>query len=166
MTSDTSAPADSASAAPAAVPSNSATTPAATAAWAVRNGHRDYTGHSARGGIVAIGDASIPGTFTPGELLKVALAACAGFSSEVALSRRLGDDFAARIVVDGPSDPAEDRYPQLSERFELDLSGLDEDARTRLLTVVTRAVDKACTVGRTLKHGAAIELSLDDPSVA
>lgn len=130
--------------------------------WAVRNAHRDYTGHSARGGVVAIGDASIPGTFTPGELLKVALAACAGFSSEVAIARRLGDDFAATVAVDGLADPVDDRYAHLSEAFQLDLRDLDEQARERLLTVVKRAIDTACTVGRTLNNGATTEVRFDD----
>ena len=36
----------------------------------------------------------------------------------------------------------------------VDLSGLDEADRERVLTVVRRAIDRNCTVGRTLEHGA------------
>lgn len=78
-----------------------------------RLAHRRFVGRSSRGGEVAIGDASFPDTFTPGELLKVALAACAGFTAESAVTRRLGDDAAMTIEVGGDKDPAQDRYPGL-----------------------------------------------------
>ena len=136
------------------------------ALWVERTGGRRYVGRSARGGEVQLGGLDVEGTFTPGELLKIALAACTGFSSDVTLARRLGDDYAATIHVSGVSDPDEDRYPRLVERLELDLSGLDDEARERLLTVVTRAVDQACTVGRTLKAGAEVELTIASVSTA
>lgn len=136
------------------------------ALWVERTGGRRYVGRSARGGEVQLGGLDVEGTFTPGELLKIALAACTGFSSDVTLARRLGDDYAATIHVSGVSDPDEDRYPRLVERLELDLSGLDDEARERLLTVVTRAVDQACTVGRTLKAGADVDLTIASVSTA
>jgi uncharacterized OsmC-like protein len=130
------------------------------ALWVERTGGRRYVGRSARGGEVQLGGLDVEGTFTPGELLKIALAACTGFASDVTLARRLGDDYAATVHVSGVSDPEEDRYPVLTERLELDLSGLDDEARERLLTVVNRAVDASCTVGRTLKAGATVELTI------
>ncbi len=42
----------------------------------------------------------------------------------------------------------------------VDLSGLDDVARTRLLTVVARAVEANCTVARTLDRGAAVHLTV------
>lgn len=136
------------------------------ALWVERTGGRRYVGRSARGGEVQLGGLDVEGTFTPGELLKIALAACTGFASDVTLARRLGDDYAATVHVSGASDPEDDRYPTLTERLELDLSGLDDDARERLLTVVTRAVDASCTVGRTLKAGADVELTIVSTSTA
>ena len=41
-----------------------------------------------------------------------------------------------------------------------DLSSLDAEARARLVTVLQRAIDANCTVGRTLKAGASVELTV------
>lgn len=122
--------------------------------WVERNGTRTYTGFSGRGARVEIGPASAGAVFTPGELLKVALAACAGMSSDSAFARRLGDDYAVTIRVEDPKLMAEDRYPVLTEKFEIDLSVLDDADRERLLIIAQRSIDKTCTVGRTLKAGA------------
>lgn len=107
-----------------------------------------------------IGSETDDGVFTPGELLKIALAGCSGLSSDQPLRRRLGDDFAAVIRVWGPADRDEERYPRLDERMEIDLSGLSEEDRERLLLIVARAIDQACTVGRTLKAGAEIHFEV------
>ena len=143
--------------------------PEQPALWIERVGTRRYVGYSERGGVVQIGGAEADETFTPGELLKIALAACTGLTSDAAFARRLGDDYPATIHVSGAKNVAEDRYPNLVERLEVDLSSLDEAARERLVTVVTRAIDQACTVARTLKAGATIELSIhsvDEPAGA
>ncbi len=135
-------------------------TPAHTDLWVERTGTRRYTGRSSRGAEVLIGSESVDGVFTPGELLKIALAACTGMSSDLPLSRRLGDHYDAVVHVDGPADRENEWYPALSERMELDLSELDVEAQQRLLTVVQRAVDRVCTVGRTIKRGAEVELKV------
>lgn len=124
--------------------------------WVERNGTRTYTGFSARGARVDIGPVEAGAVFTPGELLKIALAACAGMSSDKAFARRLGDDYRTTIRVEDPKDVADDRYPVLTEKFEIDLSTLDDEDRAKLLTIAQRSIDKACTVGRTLKAGAQI----------
>ncbi len=143
----------------------SQTTPTPTAnpaaLWVERTGRRTYTGHNARGAEVAIGPVEAGAVFTPGELLKIALAGCTGMSADTALAHRLGDDVAVTVEVDGPSDPDEDRYPVLTERLVVDLSSLDAAQRERLLTVVHRAVDNHCTVGRTVTHGATVELTVE-----
>lgn len=126
-----------------------------------RTGTRRYTGHSSRGAQVLVGSEDVEGVFTPGELLKIALAACSGMSSDAPLSRRLGDDYAATIRVSGLADREQERYPLLEEVLELDLSDLDEADRDRLLTVVQRAVDQVCTVGRTLKSGTEVRFEID-----
>jgi uncharacterized OsmC-like protein len=126
---------------------------AMTELWVERTGVRSYTGRSSRGAQVLVGNEDVEGVFTPGELMKIALAACSGMSSDQPLRRRLGDDYAATIKVSGPADREQERYPLLEENLEIDLSGLAEDEVIRLLTVVERAVDQVCTVGRTLKSG-------------
>jgi uncharacterized OsmC-like protein len=131
-----------------------------TRLWIERTGARRYVGHSSRGARVEIGDISYDEAFTPGELLKIALAGCSGLSADAAMSRRLGDDVDVTIEVGGLSNEAEDRYPVLTERLVVDLSGLEPDARDRLLTVMHRAIDQHCTVGRTLQAGAQVELTV------
>ncbi|PYE14015.1 putative OsmC-like protein [Williamsia limnetica] len=134
---------------------------ATTELWVQRTGSRRYTGHSSRGAEVLIGSQDVEGVFTPGELLKIALAACTGMSSDKPLSRRLGDDYDATVRVSGDADRDKEVYPSLSEVLEVDLSELDPEAAKRLLVVVERAVDAVCTVGRTLKAGTAVDLRID-----
>jgi uncharacterized OsmC-like protein len=133
-----------------------------TELWVERTGARRYTGHSSRGAQVLIGSEDLEGVFTPGELLKIALAACSGMSSDLPLARRLGDDYQATVRVSGPADREQERYPLLQETLEIDLSGLSDDEKARVLTVVERAVDQVCTVGRTLKSGTTVTLEVAD----
>ncbi|WP_040811039.1 OsmC family protein [Nocardia concava] len=127
--------------------------------WAERTGTRAYTGRNNRGAEVSIASAGVPGAFTPGELLKIALAGCTGLSADFTLSRRLGDSFDATVRVSGDADRENEVYPELTESFELDLSELEPEARERLLVAAQRAVDKVCTVGRTLKAGTTVNLT-------
>ena len=133
-----------------------------TELWVERTGIRHYTGRSSRGAEVLIGSATDDGVFTPGELLKIALAGCSGLSSDQPLRRRLGDDYPAVIRVSGDADRDAERYPLLAERLEIDLSGLSAEEKERLLLVVNRAIDQACTVGRTLKSGTEVTLEITD----
>lgn len=133
-----------------------------TELWVQRTGVRRYTGHSTRGAEVLVGSEDVEGVFTPGELMKIALAACAGLSSDQPLRRRLGDDYQATIRVSGPADRDQERYPLLQESLEVDLSGLGPDELARLLTVVERAIDQVCTVGRTLKNGTKVTFEVKD----
>ena len=133
-----------------------------TELWVDRTGIRRYTGRSSRGAEVLIGSESDEGVFTPGELLKIALAGCSGLSSDQPLRRRFGDDYRAVIRVAGPADRDEERYPRLAETLEVDLSGLSAEEKERLLVVVNRAIDQVCTVGRTLKAGAEIAFEVAD----
>src|SRR3954468_2278786 len=110
-----------------------------TELWVERTGVRRYAGRSSRGAEVLVGSEDVEGVFTPGELLKIALAACSGMSSDVPLARRLGDDYEATIKVSGPPDREQERYPLLQETLEIDLSGLSEAEAERVRTVVNRA---------------------------
>ncbi|AGZ53031.1 OsmC family protein [Mycobacterium kansasii] len=133
-----------------------------TQLWVERTGTRRYTGYSSRGAQVLVGSEDIDGVFTPGELMKIALAACSGMSSDQPLARRLGDDYQAVIKVSGAADRDQERYPLLEETLELDLSGLAAEEKERLLLVVDRAIDLVCTVGRTLKSGTAVNVEVTD----
>jgi len=133
-----------------------------TELWVERTGVRRYTGQSSRGARVLVGSEDVEGVFTPGELMKIALAACSGMSSDEPLARRLGDDYQAVVKVSGPADRDLERYPLLSETLEVDLSGLTEAEAARLLVVVNRAVGQVCTVGRTLKSGTEVTFDIAD----
>ena len=133
-----------------------------TELWVQRTGTRRYTGHSSRGAQVLIGSEDVDGVFTPGELMKIALAACSGMSSDQPLARRLGDDYRAVITVSGAADRDNEVYPLLEEKLELDLSGLTDQEKQRLITVVNRAIDVVCTVGRTLKSGTTVTFEVID----
>lgn len=134
-----------------------------TELWVERTGIRRYTGRSSRGAEVLIGSVTDEGVFTPGELLKIALAGCSGLSSDQPLRRRLGDDYPAVIRVSGDADRDDERYPLLAEKLEIDLSGLTPEERERLLVVVNRAIDQVCTVGRTLKSGTEVTFDVVQP---
>jgi uncharacterized OsmC-like protein len=133
-----------------------------TQLWVERTGVRRYTGHSSRGAQVLVGSEDVDGVFTPGELMKIALAACSGLSSDHPLARRLGDDYQAVVKVSGDADREKEIYPLLEEKLEIDLSGLDDAEKDRLRTIVQRAIDQVCTVGRTLKSGTTINFEVVD----
>ena len=133
-----------------------------TELWVERTGTRRYTGRSSRGAEVLVGSEDVEGVFTPGELMKVALAACSGMSSDLPLARRLGDDYQATVVVSGAADREQECYPRLAETLQIDLSGLSEEEAERVRVVVRRAVDSVCTVGRTLKTGTEVTFEIAD----
>jgi uncharacterized OsmC-like protein len=131
--------------------------------WAERVGKDCYTGHNARGAQVRMGPVAAGDVFTPGELLKVALAGCAGMSADHSLARRLGADVPVIVHVAGPKLRPDERYPALHEELVVDLDGLEPAERIRVVTVVRRAIDRNCTVGRTLEHSASVELTISQP---
>jgi uncharacterized OsmC-like protein len=133
-----------------------------TQLWVERTGRRRYTGHSSRGAQVFVGSEDVDGVFTPGELLKIALAACSGMAGDEPLARRFGDDYKAVVRVSGAADRDQERYPLLQETLEVDLSGLTDAEAERLRVVTNRAVDQVCTVGRTLKSGTAVTFRIAD----
>jgi uncharacterized OsmC-like protein len=135
-----------------------------TELWVERTGTRRYAGYSSRGAQVLVGSEDVEGVFTPGELLKIALAACSGMSSDQPLARRLGDDYKAVIKVSGAADREQERYPLLEETLEIDLSALSAEEKERLLVVVGRAIEQVCTVGRTLKSGTTVNVEISDAS--
>ena len=131
--------------------------------WIERTGTSTFRGRNSRGATVEIAPITHDGAFTAGELLKVALAGCAGLTTDSPLARRLGDEFPLTITVAGIKDQEADRYPALTEELIVDLSGLEPEERERLITVVNRAIDAHCTVGRTLAAGVSVELRVVDP---
>ncbi|MDD9207778.1 OsmC family protein [Georgenia sp. 10Sc9-8] len=134
------------------------------ALWVERERTRVYRAHNARGAEVRIGPAEVAEAFTPGELLKVALAGCTGMSTDHRLAKHLGEDYELVIGVSGASDHEENRYRSLELELVLSLAGLDEEERTRLVERAEAAAHRLCTVGRTLAAGAEYTMHVTDES--
>ncbi len=130
-----------------------------------RTGRRTYEGLNERGSTVRIGPADVPGTFTPGELLKLALIGCAGMSSDRIAARRLGDEYAITIWAHGRSDQDENRYRRVEEELLVDLSGLDDAERLRLIDRMQKAIERGCTVARSVEGSISLDTSIDGTPV-
>lgn len=130
------------------------------ALWAERTGARTYTGLNARGAEVAIGPDDAEGVFSPGELMKLGLAACNLMSADTVIARRLGAGFDAVVAIETEKVRQENRYGSAAVEILLDLTSLDQQGRADLQDVVRRAVERGCTVGRTLDVGLPHTLAL------
>lgn len=124
------------------------------ALWAERTGTRTFTGRNLRGAEVLIGNGDAPGVFTPGELLQIALAGCVGQSTDHRLAHALGDDFHGTVVVSVEKNADENRYETFDVEVIADLGSVDEAARDKAVERGTSAIERGCTVGRTLVAGA------------
>lgn len=122
--------------------------------WVDRVASRQLVGYNQRGVEIPIGMEE--GRISPGELLKLALAGCAGMSLDHSAARRLGENFAMRIFAHGLADPEEDRYFEIIEQIQLEIESLTPQERRVLTSVIDRAIDAACTIQRTLKPGAEV----------
>jgi len=136
--------------------------PAARALWAERQGGPVYVARNERGAQVRIGSGDTEGVFSPGELLKIALATCTALSADHVLRSRLGEDFPAVVGVSSTGVEGENRYGHLAVELLLDLADLEESRRESLPERVERASARQCTVGRTLKAGADYDLTVTD----
>ena len=127
---------------------------------------RRYEGLNERGATVAIGGAELEGEhFSPGELLKLALAGCVALSVDRVTSRRLGDDFAMTVWAHGRSDGESNRYQEIGEEVLVDLSSLDADERDKLVAIMARAIEKGCTVGRSVEGAIDVGTEIDGTRV-
>ncbi|CED91342.1 OsmC family protein [Actinomyces succiniciruminis] len=130
--------------------------------WAERTGNRQYLGHNARGAEVRVGMG--PGEFSPGDLLKLALATCNALSADHRLAKALGEEFDANVIAASIKHEEEERYSDLDVQIVADFASLSPEQRQTLGERVDRAIERGCTVGHTLEHGAGLRLHLlDDP---
>lgn len=131
---------------------------------AVRTGVREWIATNDRGAIVKIGDPEAPEVFSPGELLQLAGATCVGLSMDHRLTYELGDDVHVVLDVEPERMEEENRYSAIKTVFSLDLSGLSEDELVALKKKVDGAVERNCTVGRTLEASAENTYEFTDTS--
>ncbi|GAA2813211.1 OsmC family protein [Saccharopolyspora taberi] len=127
-----------------------------------RTGKHTFTATNGRGGEVTIGRDGAPDAFTPGELLLAAIAGCSAVTSENLLVRRLGEEAKLRVHADrskAPEDP--NKFSEVQVTFDVDLGGIeDADERARLVDAVERAIERLCTVSRSVEEGTPITLTL------
>ena len=122
---------------------------------AERTGTALYTARNERGATVQIGGPGAEGSFTPGELLQAALAACASLSADHVLRSLLGDDFEASTLIEAQGVRGEHRYESFVTHIDVDFSGLDPSRHDALIKRAERAIERYCAVGRTVQTGAA-----------
>lgn len=128
---------------------------------AERVGTRTYLARNERGAEIVVGPKEIPGAFTPGELLQIALAVCAGMSSDHRLAHALGDEFVSTLEFGATAVKGENRYSQVNVDITVETSNLDEDALAHLRERAEHLIAKNCTVGRTLRAGADYAVTID-----
>lgn len=117
--------------------------------WVERNKDGSWDAFSDDGAHIKFGKGR--GVFTPGDLMKIALAGCAALSSQFAIEHTLGDGKGARIVVDGTYDADSDAYINFNEQVVVDATDakLSEEDTDKLKERVTRHIEKGCTVKHT-----------------
>lgn len=117
--------------------------------WVERNKDGSWDASSDDGAHIKFGKGR--GVFTPGDLMKIALAGCAALSSQFAIEHTLGDGKGARIVVDGTYDADSDAYINFNEQVVVDATDakLSEEDADKLKERVTRHIEKGCTVKHT-----------------
>lgn len=129
--------------------------------WVERN-HKDgsWNGYSEDGAHVMFGKGR--GLFSPGDLMKIALAACGALSSQFAIEHALGEGKGAKIVVDGTYDADSDAYLNFSEQVVVDAldAGLSEEDAAKLKDRIMRHIDKACTVKHTYEQETPVRLDV------
>lgn len=117
--------------------------------WVERNKDGSWDAFSDDGAHIKFGKGR--GVFTPGDLMKIALAGCAALSSQFAIEHTLGDGKGARIVVDSTYDADSDAYINFNEQVVVDATDakLSEEDANKLKERVTRHIEKGCTVKHT-----------------
>ncbi|MEV4319626.1 OsmC family protein [Actinocrispum sp. NPDC049592] len=119
-----------------------------------------FTAINGRGAEIRIGRSQDGADFSPVELLMAALGACAGLSADHVISRRIGEDAPIDVVVEADKDLDADRVTAVRTRFELDLGTLSPADQETLVKLVNRAVERTCTVSRSVEPGTPVELSI------
>ena len=120
--------------------------------WVEKNKDGSWDAFSEDGAHIKFGKGA--GVFTPGDLMKIALAGCAALSSEFAVSHTLGEGKGARVVVDGTYDADNDAYISFNEQVVVDAidAGLSQEDADKLKERITRHINKGCTVKHTYEQ--------------
>lgn len=114
-----------------------------------RVGKHEFVATNDRGASVPIGRKGAEGAFTPVELLLAAVAGCAIVTAETLITRRVGDGLVARAEDVRPA--GAHQLDAVPVTLDYDVSSLTPEQREALDTTVRRAIERLCTVSRTLE---------------
>ena len=128
--------------------------------WVERNKDGSWDAFSDDGAHIKFGTGR--GQFSPGDLMKIALAGCAALSSQFAIEHTLGEGAGAKVVVDGTADPEDNSYTSFEEHLVVDATGanLTDEEADKLRERIVRHVDKGCTVKRTYVHETPVRMDV------
>jgi putative redox protein len=127
-----------------------------------RTGTGTFRATNIRGGTLDIASDSSP-TFTPVELLLVAIGACTGMDVDAITARRAEpDEFAITVDAHKIRDAGGNRLTDIALTFRVafpDGAGGDA-ARAVLPEAVRRSHDRLCTVSRTVQLGSPVSTTV------
>ncbi|MGW3958414.1 OsmC family protein [Amycolatopsis sp. NPDC005003] len=118
-----------------------------------RTGEHAFVGRNERGAEVRLGRKGAEGAFSPAELLQIAAAGCSAVTAEELITRRVGEDAKFRVAVTADRREGASELDAVHVAFDVDVSALTADQRDALAGAVDRAIERLCTVSRTLKKG-------------
>lgn len=118
-----------------------------------RDGRHSFVGRNDRGASVRLGRTGAEGAFSPAELLQIAAAGCSAVTAEELITRRVGEDAKFLVTVSADRREGASELDAVHVAFDVDVSTLAEDQREALAGAVDRAIERLCTVSRTLKKG-------------
>lgn len=118
-----------------------------------RDGKHAFVGRNDRGAEVRLGRTGAEGAFSPAELLQIAAAGCSAVTAEELITRRVGEDAEFRVTVSADRREGASELDAVHVAFDVDVSTLAADQREALAGAVDRAIERLCTVSRTLKKG-------------
>ena len=129
--------------------------------WVERNKDGSWDAFSDDGAHIKFGKDK--GQFTPGDLMKVALAGCAALSSQFAVESTVGEGKGAKIVVDGTYDEYHNAYINFTENLTVDAmdAGLSREDAEKLAERIKRHVEKGCTVQHTYEQDTPVRLNVN-----
>ncbi|KFI68401.1 OsmC family protein [Bifidobacterium magnum] len=128
--------------------------------WVERNKDGSWDAFSDEGAHIKFGHDR--GQFTPGDLMRVALAGCAGLSSQFAVETTLGEGKGAKIFVEGSYDPETDSYVSFDEHVVVDTldSSLDAEDAQKLAKRIEAHIKKGCTVMHTYEQETPVRMDI------
>jgi uncharacterized OsmC-like protein len=128
--------------------------------WVERNKDGSWDAFSNEGAHLKFGHGK--GQFNPGDLMKVALAACAALSSQMTVENSLGEGKGATITVEGDADREANAYTAFREQVVVDArdAGIRGEDADKLKERVEKHIEKSCTVMHTYEQATPVSMDI------